>query len=313
MEALTSYQNQLVQASLAEIRAAKDIDELTDIGVDIFLSDQKWWKNGCRQQFASTRNELRDGGRERIMFIVDAHNWIYADWNVNPEKDGAIKLFQDRIHSFRLKHNPALIAVAFDHGGKNFRHALDKNYKSTRSEVDPDLLRQKQVIFNWCVEQGYQPISMEGYEADDIIASLSFRAVVRGEKVIIATNDRDARQLINEKTILWAKGEWMTASLLDEKMGITPQQVVDYLVMIGKDDIKGVTNIGPKTASRLLANYGDFLHIADAPVNKSTGLTQLHKDAILEFEPRYMTCRRIHSLQRGLTLTFDWNKLHAAG
>ena len=159
---------------------------------------------------------------------------------------------------------PSHIVVAFDTKDKTFRHELYKDYKGTRKEVDPELVTQFELVREFLDEYPIKRIELSGYEADDIIGTIS--RMFPNDKVEILTSDQDMLQLIDDHVdvVLMKKGLTnllvMDEAMLLEEKGIRPDQVVDMKALMGdaSDNIPGVPSIGEKTALKLLKQYDTF-------------------------------------------------------
>lgn len=159
---------------------------------------------------------------------------------------------------------PDAIAVAFDVSHKTFRTEMYEDYKSNR-EAMPDPMRvQMELIYNGLRAFNIPIYTKEGYEADDVIGTISKKACELGHSVLILTGDQDAFQLIDKegcvKVILPYKGELVEFdwNKVYEKLGVYPNQIIDYKGLRGdtSDCIPGIKGIGEKTAQKLLARYG---------------------------------------------------------
>ena len=161
---------------------------------------------------------------------------------------------------------PRYIAVAFDMRAKTFRHNMYDGYKATRKGMPDDLAAQMPVLKEMLDRMGISYIEREGFEADDIIGTMS---KAHGVKTYILTGDRDSFQLIDASTsVLFTKRgitevDVMTEESLFEKCGLTPSQIVDYKALAGdaSDNIPGVPGIGDKRATELLKKYGTLAGI----------------------------------------------------
>src|SRR4030066_1500665 len=170
--------------------------------------------------------------------------------------------------------HPDYLAVTFD-TGKTFRDNLFPDYKATRAKMPEDLRPQMDRIRQIVDAFNIPRLEMEGYEADDVLGSLSLRLASDGFGIKIITGDRDLLQLVNDRILVNLPGK----SLADAKdyfakdvvalFGVTPDQVVDYKALVGdkSDNIPGVAGIGEKTASSLLCTYqsldGIYSHLDD--------------------------------------------------
>ncbi len=155
---------------------------------------------------------------------------------------------------------PDYLAVAFD-TGKTFRDDLFPEYKATRAKMPDDLRPQMERIRQIVDAFNVPRLEVEGFEADDVLGSASRWAAGQGLGVKIITGDRDLLQLVNERTVVYLAGDdqtYITAEDVFRKLGVRPEQVVDYKALVGdkSDNIPGVPGVGEKTAESLLARYG---------------------------------------------------------
>ncbi len=201
--------------------------------------------------------------------LVDGSSYLYRAYYALPplkspkgEPTGAIYGFLRMISSLMRDLSPEYIVVVFDLPGKTFRHETYQEYKANRKETPDDLKIQipkiKELIKLW----GIKVLEIPGYEADDIIATLAKKAEKEDFEVIIVTPDKDMMQLVdsNIKILNPVSGEIFDREKVKEKYGIYPEQFVEYLAMIGDtvDNIIGVKGVGPKTAAKLLNEYGSL-------------------------------------------------------
>jgi DNA polymerase I len=153
------------------------------------------------------------------------------------------------------------IAVAFDREEPTFRHLLYPEYKANRIECPEDLSPQMPYFRKVVEALGIKSLEQAGFEADDIIATLTKRLEVNSP-VIIVSGDKDLTQLVNDKVVVWdaMREVRFNASVVREKFGVFPEQIVDYLSLVGdsSDNIPGVRGIGPKTAEALIGHFGSI-------------------------------------------------------
>ncbi|WP_457641971.1 5'-3' exonuclease [Persephonella sp.] len=211
---------------------------------------------------------------EKKLILIDGSSYLYRAFYALPpltspkgEPTGAIYGFIRMVSTLMKELNPEYIAVVFDLPGKTFRHEKYEEYKATRKETPDELKVQipkiKELIKLW----GIKILEIPGYEADDIIATMAQKGKKQGFEVIIVTPDKDMMQLIDEKIYILnpVTGEIYNKEKVKEKYGIYPQQFVDFLAMVGDtvDNIIGVKGVGPKTAAKLLNEFGNIEDILD--------------------------------------------------
>lgn len=176
---------------------------------------------------------------------------------------GAINAIQKLIR----RVNPTHIMVVFDRPEPTFRHTLSPIYKGDRPSMPSELAEQIPYLHDLIKALGIPIYSLAGFEADDIIGTLTQMAVDAGHHVLISTGDKDMAQLVNDKVILEDsfKETRLDEQGVFEKFGVKPHQIIDYLTLMGdaSDGIVGVAGIGAKTAAKLLNDYGTIQGIFD--------------------------------------------------
>ena len=173
---------------------------------------------------------------------------------------------------------PTYAAIAFDLKEKTFRHKACESYKATRKPMPEDLAAQMPFAHSLAEALGIRVIEIAGYEADDVLGTLSKCFTEKGDHTFIVTGDRDSFQLINESvTVLLAANDdthVTTPAEIKEKYGITPRQLIDLKAIMGdsSDNIAGVPGIGEKGAIKLMTEYGSLDNIYEN-LDKITGST----------------------------------------
>ena len=209
-------------------------------------------------------------------YILDAFSLIFQVFHALPDMTApdakpvkaVFGIFRDLLNLLR-DQKPDYLAAAFDGPGPVFRSEIFADYKANRKEMPDDLVPQIPIIRR--VFEGFQvPVFIEPmFEADDIIATLTMRALERGMDVLIATADKDARQLIGDHVGIYniRKNKVMDAAGLLEDWGIRPDQVVDFLSLTGDsvDNVPGVPGIGPGFASTFLREFGTLDYLLENP------------------------------------------------
>ena len=180
----------------------------------------------------------------------------------------AIFGFLNILNKFREEEKPDYLCVAFDLKAPTFRHLEFEGYKAKRKGMPPELAEQMPVIKEVLDTMNITRLELEGYEADDIIGSISKCAEDRGMKTFIVTGDRDSLQLASENTVILLPvtraGRTETERYDDkgviERYGVTPTQFIDVKGLMGdqSDNIPGVPGIGEKTAVELIKTFGSI-------------------------------------------------------
>src|SRR5262245_14057371 len=183
----------------------------------------------------------------------------------------AVYIFVTMLRKLLKEHQPVYIGASFDLPGPTFRDQLAADYKANRRPMPEDLAGQIPLVHNACEALGVPIITHEGYEADDVIGTMTAQAVSAGYSVAIVTGDKDFFQLVNEDVRVFNPrddGSWYDSSGVSEKFGVTPDRVVDVLALMGDsiDNVKGVPGIGEKGARELISSFGSLDVLLDRAV-----------------------------------------------
>jgi len=212
------------------------------------------------------------------LYLIDGHALAYrmyfaltggrlgARWQTaRGEPTAGVYGFARELLRIYEQEKPDYLAVAFD-TGRTFRSDLFDGYKATRAKMPDDLRPQIERIRELVDAFNIPRFEVEGYEADDVLGSVAHWANEQGLGVKIITGDRDLLQLVNERTAVYVAGDdrtYLTAEDVVARLGVRPEQVVDYKALAGdaSDNIPGVRGIGEKTAIALLEKYGSLDNI----------------------------------------------------
>lgn len=239
-----------------------------------------------------------------MLYLVDGHALAYRTYfalssggsrgftTSKGEPTAGIFGFTSVLLRILEQERPDYIAVAFD-TGKTFRDEMYPAYKGTREKMPEDLRPQIERIRQIVDAFNIPRLEMDGYEADDVLGSAARQAVEQGLGVKIITGDRDLLQLVDDRIVVNLPGRSLSdaqdylAEDVYQKLGVYPQQVVDYKALVGdkSDNIPGVKGVGQKTASRLLATYGDldniYAHLSELKAGVKQKLKAGKQDAYL--------------------------------
>lgn len=206
--------------------------------------------------------------KDRVTVLIDGNSVIYrAFYNVPPltaggVPTGVIHVFLSVLEKLRKKPEISDIIIIFDAKGKNRRHEMFESYKATRQAMPEDLIVQLNILKEMLPYTGYPIYCVEGYEADDVINTLSQTI---DNRVWIVTKDKDLHQLVNDKVQIYdyQKDEVIDREKVYEKFGLYPESIPDMLALMGdtSDNIPGIAGIGPKTAKTLLDDYKNLDNI----------------------------------------------------
>jgi len=254
--------------------------------------------------------------RDAELFLVDGNNLAYRAFFALPEElqttDGqptnALLGFTNMLFKLLSDYKPRGVAVAWDTRPVH-RKEIDAEYKSERRPM-PDLLREQFPHFRPIVEAfGYQNLEFEGWEADDVIATLATQADEAGVKTCVVSTDRDAFQLVSENVCLMmtprgvADVQVYTPERVEARYGIRPEQIPDFIGLKGdtSDNIPGIPGIGDKTAGQLVAQYGSL----EAVVEHAAELSPARSKAIAENAEQAAASKLLATMRRDLELGAD--------
>jgi DNA polymerase-1 len=265
--------------------------------------------------------QLDDGpARDSDLFIVDGNNLAYRAFFALPEElqttDGqptnALLGFTNMLFKLLADYRPKGVAVAWDSRPVHraaVAEAGDVVYKEGRREM-PDLLREQFPHFRPIVEAfGYRNLEFEGWEADDVIATLATRADAEGIKTCVVSTDRDAFQLCSANVSLMmtprgvADVNVYTPERVEARYGVTPEQVPDFIGLKGdtSDNIPGVPGIGDKTAGQLIAQYGSV----EGVIEHASELSPARARNITEHAEAALLSKELATMRRDLDIECD--------
>jgi DNA polymerase-1 len=169
------------------------------------------------------------------------------------------------LQKFLVERKPELLACCFDAGAHTFRNELYPAYKANRGEPPADLVPQFDICRELVAHMGIATVTVPGFEADDLIATLTTQLLAEGHEVVIVSGDKDLAQLVRPGVRIYdlARDLWWDADNVPDRMGVRAEQVVDLLALTGDavDNIPGVRGVGPKAATALLQQYADLAAI----------------------------------------------------
>jgi DNA polymerase-1 len=253
-----------------------------------------------------------------VLYLLDASSYIHRAFHAIrglSTKDGiptnAVYGFTTMLLKVLREAQPHYLAVVYDAKGPTFRHRLYPAYKANRPPLDPALKTQFPLVRQVVTALGLPAVEMEGFEADDLMATLTRQALEQGFEVILVSGDKDLFQLVSERVRLWdtMKEITMGPAEVRAKLGVEPAQVVDFMALTGdaSDNVPGVPAVGPKGAATLLAQHPDLDSLLEQAGALKKGrlrdnllahrelallsreLVRLRADAPIDFDPEAFT------------------------
>ncbi|MGW5768237.1 DNA polymerase I [Streptomyces longwoodensis] len=229
---------------------------------------------------ASKKTETTPGGSRPRLMLMDGHSLAYRAFFALPAENfttatgqptNAIYGFASMLANTLRDEAPTHFAVAFDVSRKTWRSEEFTEYKANRSKTPDEFRGQVELIGELLDAMHAQRFAVEGFEADDIIATLATRAEAEGFDVLIVTGDRDSFQLVSEHTtVLYpTKGvselTRFTPEKVFEKYGLTPVQYPDFAALRGdpSDNLPGIPGVGEKTAAKWINQFGSFAELVE--------------------------------------------------
>jgi DNA polymerase-1 len=258
--------------------------------------------------------------RESELFLVDGNNLAYRAFFALPEElattegfpTNALLGFTNMLFKLLVDYRPRGVAVAWDTRPVH-RVEISETYKIERKPM-PDLLREQFPHLRPIVEAfGYRNLEFEGWEADDVIATLATRADAAGIRTCVVSTDRDAFQLCSENVCLMMTPRGVsdvqvyTPERVEARYGIRPDQIPDFIGLKGdpSDNIPGIPGIGDKTAGQLVAQYGSL----EEAIEHADELSPARAKAVREHAEQAREAKLLATMRRDLEVDCDPSEL----
>ncbi len=253
---------------------------------------------------------------EKTLLLVDGSSYLYRAFHALPElkspkgePTGAIYGVLSMLRKLAADYKAQARACVFDARGKTFRDEAYADYKATRSPMPDDLALQVEPLREAVEALGWPVLSVEGVEADDVIATLAEEAKRKGWRSIISTGDKDLTQLVDER-VTWVNtmsNETLDIEGVRKKFGVPPDRIVDYLTLVGDaiDNIPGVEGVGPGFASKWLNQYGSLDNLV-ANAGQIPGVRGENLRRKLDWLPK---ARSLVTVRRDVPLPVSFEKL----
>ncbi len=252
------------------------------------------------------------------LFLIDGNSFCYRAFyairsltNSKGQPTNAIYGFITMIKKLIEDEKPGYLAIAFDLKGPTFRHKKFEEYKIHRKPMPDELVGQMPLIKE--VVRGYNiPIfEMQGYEADDVLATLAVKAADKGYEVYIVTGDKDMLQLVGPRIKVYnvhKEGLIYDNDGVKERYGVPPEGIVDLIALMGdsSDNIPGVTGIGEVTAKKLMDDFGSLDGVLSAGDKiKSESL----RKKLVQYRDQAILSRELATVDRGVPINIDFDEL----
>ncbi|CAA6804695.1 MAG: DNA polymerase I (EC, partial [uncultured Sulfurovum sp.] len=250
----------------------------------------------------------------KTLTIIDTFGFFFRSYFALPPlknsdgfPTGLLTGFVNLIDSLHTNHSTDYIVFALDSKGPTFRNEIYADYKANRDSPPEDLVKQLPVAIDWISDMGFANLAKEGYEADDIIATLAKYGKEQGLKVRIVSHDKDLYQMIeNDHVVMYdsVKRKEITEEECFEKFGVRPQDFINFQAILGdsSDNVPGVKGIGKVGASKLINKYHTLENIyADI---ENAGTANIQKKLLESKENAFMS-RELVTMDQNVFKDFD--------
>ena len=253
------------------------------------------------------------------VYLIDGSSYIFRAFFALPPLSNASGLPTHAIYGFTtmtlkfLKtYRPEYLAVVLDAGRETFRNQIYHEYKSNRPEAPPDLIPQFPYIRKVLEAMDVAVLELQGYEADDLIATSAKYFSARGTPVVIVSGDKDLMQLVAHgvKLLDSGKDKWIGLDRVKEKFGVEPEKVVEVMGLMGDstDNIPGVKGIGEKTAIALIQRYHSlenlFDHLDELETTGLKGVERIRKALVAGKEAAFLS-RELATVRTDVPIRVD--------
>jgi len=262
-----------------------------------------------------------------VLYLIDGSSQMYRAFhapvrtaeggilrNAAGTPTNAVYIFMTMLRKLINEHRPEYIAASFDLPGRTFRDDLVSDYKANRTPMPDDLAVQIPLVHAACEALGVPILTSERYEADDVIGTLATKAAAHGFDVVVVTMDKDFFQLVHDGLRVFNprdEGTWYDAPGVKDKFGVTPDQVVDVMALMGDtiDNIKGVPGIGEKGAKELIGKYGSL----DNLIAHASELTPKRRETLLANVEAARQSRELATIHTSVPVDFNADSMRYRG
>jgi DNA polymerase-1 len=306
---MNEYQTSVVKEFQDCVEQIDTVDDLMRTGVHLFtISYIDTIIKACWPIFSSRLRQIAPSDPGKTTIAIDVPAIFHAAYSV--VGDAAVEETANRVRSIidTLKDGKdAFVFLAMD-DRESWRRELCQEFKVKRPPKPDGFVEVLSDTKAHLVNAGYRMELHEGMESDDIMASVAFRSKLRKHTCYLVTDDRDLLQCIGSGTTCFAprSGKHKDENWLLAEMHLTPKQVVDYLCLVGKDDIPSAHKIGDVTATKLLTRCGNFYSIIDSldDLLKAKEVTAKQAESLREYSSKYLLAKKLHTKLRNLEVNW---------
>ncbi len=257
------------------------------------------------------------------IYLIDGSSYIFRAYFALPPLTNSSGVptqatygFTTMTLKFLKEYQPEYLAVVLDAGRETFRNQIYQDYKANRPAAPPDLIPQFAHIRTVIQAMNIALLELEGFEADDLIATLAKTLSVQDGQVVVVSSDKDLMQLVGEKVKLLdtAKDRWIGINEVKEKFGVEPEKVVEVMGLMGDpiDNIPGVKGIGEKTAAALIQRFHSlenlFDHLDELEKSEIKGAARI-RNTLLEGKKAAFLSRALATVKSDVPLSVALDQL----
>lgn len=252
----------------------------------------------------------------KTLYILDGYFWIYRALHAptgtqftspSGEPTSATYMFVVSLLKLIREQKPDAVVVAMEGKSKTFREELYADYKCDRQQPPEEFIVQRDRIEQILGAMHIPVLRAKGYEADDIIGTLTTKAYYTDYEAIICSNDKDMYQLLDDCTCMFnvSTCKYLYADMLKEKIGVHPHEFIDYLALQGDggDNVPGLPNVGPKTAAKWIQKYGSIKNLLEH-VDEVKGR---HNATLKENKELLLLCKKLVTIDCSAPIHTDFN------
>jgi DNA polymerase I len=267
---------------------------------------------------------------QRRLFLIDTFGFIFRAYHARARSGAppmrtatglsteAVYIFNNMLRKLQKTFKPDWIAAVYESAGPTLREQEFKEYKANRTEMPPDLAEQIPYVRRLLDAMSIPILEFPGYEADDVIGTLSHRVAAEGVngkpvEVVIVSSDKDMLQLVNTRVSMLnpAKDDtWYDPAKVKEFMGVTPEQVADLLALKGDaiDNIPGAPGIGDKGAKDLIERFGS---VEAALEHAAEVERKMYRESLLSHRDQILLSKKLATIERSVPIQFSLSALKA--
>jgi len=254
----------------------------------------------------------------KSLFIIDGHYYIHRAYHApigfqmsspTGEPTTATHMFTVSLLKLIREQEPDALVVAMEGFGRSYRNEIYSEYKANRPYSGDDFLIQRDRIEEILVAMQIPIFRVDGYEADDVIGTITKNAQLRDYEVFICSNDKDMMQLVDTNVYIYDPriGDYINSDKVVKKTGVNPSQFIDYLALQGDvvDNVPGLPGVGPKTAMKWIQTYGSIKNLLE----HNSKLSDKQRDNLLKFKEQLLLSKKLVTIDCNVPLDIDYNDL----